>query len=157
MMVLWAGAMLLAGAGAMAAPVATVAGGVGLAELVHIEAGWLPREDLAVELHAGTVVFNVLVGPAVTWTALGEPRGHQMLLTGALRVNPLVSPFTLKSGGESLAATGETYLGLRLCRRARLAASGPRRGVDVRRRRLRGRSQRGPDGRLRLRQLSAGP
>ncbi len=111
MMVLWAGAMLLAGAGAMAAPVATVAGGVGLAELVHIEAGWLPREDLAVELHAGTVVFNVLVGPAVTWTALGEPRGHQMLLTGALRVNPLVSPFTLKSGGESLAATGETYLG----------------------------------------------
>lgn len=101
MMVLWAGAMLLAGAGAMAAPVATVAGGVGLAELVHIEAGWLPREDLAVELHAGTVVFNVLVGPAVTWIALGEPRGHQMLVTGALRVNPLVSPFTLKAAEKA--------------------------------------------------------
>ncbi len=93
------------------APVATVAGGIGLAEWAHLEAGWLPRDNLAVELHAGVVVFNAMVGPFATWTALGAPRGHQMLVSGGFRVNPGVRPFTLKSGGETLAATAETYLG----------------------------------------------
>ena len=103
--------LLLAAAAHAGAPVATVAVGSGLAEWAHLEAGWLVKDELAVELHAGTVVFNVLVGPFVTWTALGEPRGHQLLLSGGARLNPGVRPFTLKSGGETLAAAVETYVG----------------------------------------------
>lgn len=90
---------------------ATVAAGTGLAEWAHVEAGWLPRDDLAVELHGGVVVFNVVVGPFVTWRALGQPRGHQLLLTGGGRLNPGLRPLTLRSGGETLAATVETCVG----------------------------------------------
>ena len=58
------------------APVASVTAGIGLAELFHVETGWFPAEDWEVHLRAGTVVFNALVGPGVTWTAKGAPRGH---------------------------------------------------------------------------------
>jgi hypothetical protein len=102
---------ILACTGAQAAPVATVAAGTGLAEWGHVEAGWLPREDLALELHAGVVVFNVVVGPFVTWRALGQPRGHQLLITGGGRLNPGLRPVRLHSGGETLAATAESYVG----------------------------------------------
>ncbi len=106
-----------AGPAAGAAPrdgapvVATVAGGVGLPELVHLEAGWQLRETLALELHAGTVVFNPLVGPALRWTAWGGPRGHQLALTGAARIHPGLRPLRLVGGGETLAATVEGHLG----------------------------------------------
>jgi|GEM_PF-6383364 len=98
-------------AGAADAPVATVTAGVGLAELLHVEAGWLPRDDLEVHLRAGTVVFNVLVGPGVTWRAMGDPRGHAWIWSGYLRVNPWAEPFGLVSGGETLRATTEVYTG----------------------------------------------
>lgn len=101
----------LASAGAPPPPRATVSAGVGLAELLHVEAGAFVRDDLELHLRAGTVVFNVLVGPGLTWRALGDPRGHAWLWSGYLRLNPWAEPFGLASGGETLRATAEVYTG----------------------------------------------
>jgi len=86
------------------APVATAKVGVGLPELLHVEGGWRPRDDLEVGLRAGTVVFNVLVGPTVQWQALGAPRGHGLWVGGAARINPFADPVGIESGGETLRA-----------------------------------------------------
>ena len=95
---------------------ARVNAGIGMPELLHVDVGWFPASRVVLDLHYGNVLFNHEVGVAGTAYLLGvagdhRPPRHALLLRGEIDVNPTVSPPTLKSGGETIAAYMAAYAG----------------------------------------------
>jgi len=96
--------------------VAHVLVGAGLPQVLHASVGWFPSSRVSLDLRYGYVVFNHMVGAGATWYLLGEagphrPPRHAVLAVGHLMWNPTLSPPTLSSGGETLAAYVGVYGG----------------------------------------------
>jgi hypothetical protein len=96
--------------------VAHVQAGVGLPQFVHASVGWFPHARISLDLRYGNVVFNHEVGVGTTVYLLGtagehRPPRHALLAAGHLMMNPTLSPPTLSSGGDRLAAYVGIYSG----------------------------------------------
>ena len=108
--------VLLPPRGAAAGLPGYASGGIGLGELLHVEAGAYLPGGLSLDLTGGWLIFNPLVGVGVT-KAFGHaerarPSRHAFLLNGKLRINPALGELRLTGdGGETVGATAEAYGG----------------------------------------------
>jgi hypothetical protein len=87
--------------------------GIGMGELLHVEAGAFVGPRTTVDLSAGWLIFNVMTGVGVTryfGRGPGTPR-HALLASGRVRFNPLLDPVRFHGGGETIATTAEGYVG----------------------------------------------
>jgi hypothetical protein len=91
---------------AHAEPRVELSAGVGLPELLHVEAGLGVSPRWTVEARAASTVFNPEVGLGVSAYLLGHsdraPPTHALLIHGSALLNPRM--LSLRSGGDRLAA-----------------------------------------------------
>ena len=90
---------------------AYAAAGIGLPELLHIEAGAFVLDRLSVDARFGFVVFNALAGVGATWHFLGDapagrPPRHALLAEAQARLNVDEWPPVLSGGGERIGGLG---------------------------------------------------
>ncbi len=94
---------------------ASITAGIGFPEIVHVELGFYVTPRVEVEARYGNVLLNSLVGVGVHGFLLGDsadrPPENALLVSGQAMINPTLSPSTVRSGGDVLAAYIGTYAG----------------------------------------------
>lgn len=110
-------AVLVPGAAFALSPYAEL--GIGLPEVLHLRVGGFVHPRASIELYAGNVVFNWLVGLGATGYFLGEarengPPRHSLLAGAHLALNPLLTPIRFTGGGETIGSAAFVTVGYAL-------------------------------------------
>ena len=84
--------------------------GVGLPEVLMVEAGGFVSDRWSVEARYGNVVLNHMVGLGATGHLLGAVEGggpprHSLLVSPQVMLNPTLGGLTLQGGGETIGAS----------------------------------------------------
>lgn len=94
---------------------AFVAAGIGIPELLRVEAGWFVHERVSVQVIAGFPLLAPLAGLGVTGWLLGDskvgrPPTHTLLVSASARLR-VDAPDRFEVKGDSLGAAGEVMAG----------------------------------------------